>query len=111
MAARPKEHLTGVKPVITLIAFFCFVTAMASITIRNLPEPTKRKLRVRAAESGASLESYVRDILNRVSSEPSAAPDNLAAVAAKHFGRTHGVDLILPPRGAGRPPVDFAQDQ
>ena len=37
---------------------------MASITVRNLPESTKRKLKVRAAENGRSMEQEVREILN-----------------------------------------------
>ncbi len=36
---------------------------MASITIRNLEESTKRKLKVRAAENGRSMEQEVRVII------------------------------------------------
>ena len=50
---------------------------MASITIRNLDDDLKRRLRVRAAERGRSMEEEVRDILREVvSAEP---PRNLAA--------------------------------
>ena len=37
---------------------------MASITIRNLEEATKRKLKVRAAMHGRSMEQEAREILN-----------------------------------------------
>jgi plasmid stability protein len=36
---------------------------MASITIRNLDEDLKRRLRIRAAEHGRSMEDEVREIL------------------------------------------------
>ena len=36
---------------------------MASITIRNLDEDLKQRLRIRAAEKGTSMEQEVRDIL------------------------------------------------
>ena len=40
------------------------VAAMASITIRKLEETTKRKLKVRAAMHGRSMEQEAREILN-----------------------------------------------
>jgi len=36
---------------------------MASITIRNLDDDVKHRLRVRAAEHGRSMEEEARDIL------------------------------------------------
>ena len=36
---------------------------MASITVRNLEDGLKRKLRVRAAQNGNSMEQEARDIL------------------------------------------------
>jgi plasmid stability protein len=38
---------------------------MASIIIRNLEESTKRKLKVRAAENGRSMEQEAREILKK----------------------------------------------
>ncbi len=38
---------------------------MASMMIRKLDESVKKRLRLRAAEKGRSLEAEVRDILNR----------------------------------------------
>ncbi len=46
---------------------------MASITIRNLADDTKKRLRLRAAEHGRSLEAEVRDILDRTARAPKAA--------------------------------------
>ena len=51
---------------------------MASITIRNLEDEIKQRLRVRAAEHGRSMEEEARDILRRVMGE-GAPPRNLAA--------------------------------
>ena len=45
---------------------------MASITIRNLDDDIKQRLRLRAAEHGRSMEEEARDILRRVMGE--AAP-------------------------------------
>jgi plasmid stability protein len=42
---------------------------MASLTIRNLEEETKRTLRLRAARHGKSLEEEVRVILRRAARE------------------------------------------
>lgn len=40
------------------------IDCMASITIRKLEETTKRKLKVRAAMNGRSMEQEAREILN-----------------------------------------------
>ena len=37
---------------------------MASITIRRLPEDTKRRLRIRAAYNGHSMEQEARELLD-----------------------------------------------
>ena len=42
---------------------------MASITIRNLDDDIKHRLRVRTAEHGRSMEEEARDILRRVMGE------------------------------------------
>ncbi len=38
---------------------------MATLTIRNLPDEVRDKLRVRAAENGRSMEAEARDLLER----------------------------------------------
>jgi plasmid stability protein len=45
---------------------------MASITIRNLEEATKRKLKIRAAMHGCSMEQEAREILNGALREKSS---------------------------------------
>ncbi len=79
---------------------------MASITIRNLDDEVKTRLRVRAAGNGRSMEEEVRLILrDAVGRRPSSR--NLASIVRSHFGSARGVDLELPPREAAREPPSF----
>jgi antitoxin FitA len=49
---------------------------MATLTIRNLDEDVKERIRVRAATRGHSMEAEVRDILERaVKTSPAPAKD------------------------------------
>ena len=45
---------------------------MPTLTIRNLPDAVYRRLRVRAAHAGRSLEAEVREILARTEAMPAA---------------------------------------
>ena len=79
---------------------------MASITIRNLDDEVKIRLRVRAAENGRSMEEEARLILrDAVWCKP--GPQNLASIIRVHFGPSKGVDLELPPREPAREPPRF----
>ena len=53
--------------------------AMATLTIRNLDEDTKARLRVRAARHGRSMEEEARTLLAAAVRAPSARPADLAA--------------------------------
>ena len=79
---------------------------MASITIRNLDDDVKRRLRVRAAEHGRSMEEEARDILRQVVGQPSA-PRNLGQAIHARFAALGGVDLALPVRTPMRSTPDF----
>ena len=81
---------------------------MASITIRNLEESVKRKLRLRAAQRNRSMENEARDILRTVLAQEPAQPGNLADAIRKRIEPLGGVDLPLPARGPMREPPDFA---
>ena len=50
---------------------------MASITIRQLPETTKRKLRIRAAEHGRSMEQEAREILQAELAKTTEPPKDI----------------------------------
>ncbi|TVR95424.1 MAG: plasmid stabilization protein [Rhodospirillales bacterium] len=79
---------------------------MASITIRNLDEDLKRRLRIRAAEHGRSMEDEARDILRR-SVSTTAPPKNLGRAIHARFAALGGIDLQLPDRRPMREPPDF----
>lgn len=76
---------------------------MASITIRNLDERVKRRLRVRAASSGCSMEEEARRILRAVL-EADAAPSDLVASIRARVEPLEGIELTLPPREPVREP-------
>lgn len=77
---------------------------MASITIRNIDERLKRRLRVRAAEHGRSMEEEARDILRSALSEQAAPPRNLGTAIHALFSAEGGVSLEIPPREPIREP-------
>jgi plasmid stability protein len=66
---------------------------MASITIRNLDELLKSRLRVRAAMHGRSVEDEVRDILRTALSQQPAPLANLGKAIRARFGSLGGVEL------------------
>lgn len=79
---------------------------MASITIRHLEDSLKRRLRIRAAEHGRSMEEEAREILRQVVGE-SAPPGNLAAAIRSRVAGVGGVALTLPDREPLREPPGF----
>jgi antitoxin FitA len=80
---------------------------MASITIRNLDDETKQRLRLRAAMHGRSMEEEARDILRRVTTE-GTAPRNLANAIRSRLAPAERADIDLPAREAMRPPPTLA---
>jgi plasmid stability protein len=80
---------------------------MASITIRNLDEAVKRKLRLRAAYQNRSMEDEAREILRSVLSEEPTLAGNLADRIRRRVESLGGVELESPPRGPIREPPDF----
>ncbi|WP_419926681.1 FitA-like ribbon-helix-helix domain-containing protein [Candidatus Poriferisocius sp.] len=79
---------------------------MASITIRNLDDEVKIRLRIRAASHGRSMEEEARQIL-RDAVEQSVGPTNLAAAIRERFAHLGGVELELPSREAMPEPLRF----
>ena len=71
---------------------------MASISVRNLDEEVKERLRVRAARHGRSMESEIRVILGDAVREVDDA-DDLFQKVLERFGEIGGVELDLPQRG------------
>lgn len=82
---------------------------MASITIRNLDDRLKARLRVRAAQFGRSMEDEARDILRvALSVQPETGQSLVDAVRAR-IAPLGGLELELPPREAIRTPPDLAK--
>ena len=77
---------------------------MASITIRNLDEQTKARLRVRAAHRNRSMEDEARNILRAALSGDGAVARNLADAIRRRFRPLGGVELRLPVREPMREP-------
>ena len=71
---------------------------MATLTIRKLDEKTKKKLRVRAAQNGHSMEEEARRILSAGLSEKAAPATNLYDAIRRRIEPLGGVDLEIPPR-------------
>jgi antitoxin FitA len=81
---------------------------MASITIRNLDDALKRKLRLRAAHRNHSMEHEVRDILRAALGQEPEPAGNLADAMRRQIEPLGGVDLSLPSRGPMREPPSAA---
>ena len=84
---------------------------MASITIRQLSENTKRKLRIRAAQNGRSMEQEAREILKSALDKPSKPKSgaDLVKRIRSIWEPLGGVELELPPRQPMRDP-DWIKD-
>ncbi|RYF74436.1 MAG: plasmid stabilization protein [Comamonadaceae bacterium] len=77
---------------------------MATMTIRDLDDQLKARLRVQAAVHGRSMEEEARDILrSALSAQPRGAASLTQAIRAR-IEPLGGVDLALPAREAIRTP-------
>ena len=70
---------------------------MAAVTVRNLDDQVKERLRMRAAAHGRSMESEIRAILAEAVTAP-GDKDGLFATLLDRFGSFGGVELDLPER-------------
>jgi plasmid stability protein len=80
---------------------------MAAMTIRNLDDELKARLRLRAARHGQSMEEEARSILrSALQAEPMSGKslvESIRAMVEPHGG----IDIDLPPREAQRDPPEF----
>lgn len=70
---------------------------MAMLTIRNLPESTRRALKARAARHNQSMEAEVRSILVDALDDGPDLIDGWLSMAAR-FRSLAGDDFVLPER-------------
>jgi len=85
------------------------IDSMATLTIRQLDERTKSRLRVRAAHHGRSMEEEAREILRLALVVSSPAKGNLAESIHRRFRALGGVELEVPQRDAMREPPRFGE--
>lgn len=78
---------------------------MATLTVRNLDDEVRDRLRVRAALAGRSMEDEVRVILRSAVQGGDAAA--VWAAARARFSGDDGIELELPTRGDDRRPPRF----
>ena len=98
-----------------MLAFLCYSPYLATIVIRNLDEKVKRKLQVRAALNGRSMEAEVRATLADLPEESSddealavkARRENFNIATAIHrrFAGLGADDIPIPPRTFSNRPL------
>ena len=81
---------------------------MACLTIRNLDESVKTRLRLRAAQHGRSMEAEARDILRESLLAPNDA-SGLVARIHKRFAAIGVEALPVPARQSVRTPPDLGE--
>jgi plasmid stability protein len=80
-----------------------------TMTIRNIDDQIKTRLRVQAALHGCSMEEEARDILrSALSREPESGASLVEAIRAR-IVPLGGIELELPPREPIREPPDFSK--
>jgi antitoxin FitA len=79
---------------------------LATLTIRNLEDEVRDKLRIRAAHGGRSMEDEVRSILR--AAVTGGAPLEVWQVSRELFANESGVELATPDRSLDRSVPDFS---
>jgi plasmid stability protein len=74
---------------------------MPSLTIRNLDDATKQKLRIQAARHGVSMEEEVRRILKEAL-RPSETPSELGQRLRDRFAGLAAEEFVVPARHVPR---------
>lgn len=79
---------------------------MAALSIRDLDDAVKEKLRLRAARHGRSMEAEIRLILTAAATEDEPRTDLFSALTER-FAQLAGVELDLPARATPPRAADF----
>lgn len=93
------------SPVLALIADWGWL--MAAVSIRNLDDGVKERLRLRAASHGRSMESEIRAILEEAVADPEQRPGMLVTLMER-FADLGGMDLEVPARTTPARAADFS---
>ena len=81
---------------------------MAAVSVRDLDESVRERLRVRAAQHGRSMEAEIRAILTDAVT-PRTDARGLAQTLLARFGDLGGVELELPPRAEAPRAADLSK--
>lgn len=81
---------------------------MAALSIRDLDDSVKEKLRLRAARHGRSMEAEIRDILTTAVASEAPRADLFSALTER-FSRIGGVDLDIPDRATPARAADLPE--
>ena len=80
---------------------------MANLTIRKFDEKLKKRLRIRAARHGRSMEEEARQILADGLARKRVAAPNLSDAIASLVDPIGGIELDIPKRPTEREPPHF----
>lgn len=81
---------------------------MGTLTIRNLDDPLKTRLRLRAAARNRSMEEEARQIIRAALQEPLPPAQDLGTTIRSRFAALGDVQLAIEAREPARTPPDFA---
>ena len=82
---------------------------MAALSIRDLDDSVKEKLRLRAARHGRSMEAEIRLILTAAATEEERPRNDLFNALAERFAQLGGLDLEVPARATPPRAADFGE--
>jgi len=84
------------------------VVAVAAVTVRDLDDGVKERLRVRAAVHGRSMESEIRAILTDAVSQPGDS-GSLFIALYERVAELGGVEIDIPQRSTPARSADFSR--
>ena len=82
---------------------------MASITIRQLEDTTKERLRIRASQHGRSMEEEAREILKVALKGKRTKERHLAESIRRRFSALGGVELTILKRETANRPIKLGK--
>jgi plasmid stability protein len=86
------------------------IATLATLTIRNLEDPLKTRLRMRAAARNRSMEEEARQILRAALQEASFPAPDLGATIRARFAGLGDVQLPIEAREPVRPPPAWGSE-